>query len=206
MLYPNTILQDKEEAATFQGQHSQGKLHVSESVQEQVLTLCHGNRWGDTLQKELFQWRGFKSSSLVGKLKVRKVACFELVPCSRQKMPPSWVALVWSTHRCSGHTIVCRNQSVRSFTETKQRGEEWSSEQPDPNRFLSLAWASQAEEPSLGSEVCSTNLQTLVAHPTMVFLRALMGLIPASTAIPSWSCWALPSVPLTDVHAHNTAE
>lgn len=88
MLYPNTILQDKEEAATSQGQHSQGKSHVSESVQEQALTLCHGNRWGDTLQKELFQWRGFKSSSLVGKLKVRKVTCFELVPCSRQEMPP----------------------------------------------------------------------------------------------------------------------
>lgn len=45
-------------------------------------------------------WRAFKSSSLVGKLKVRKVAHFELALCSREKMPPPWAALVWSTPRC----------------------------------------------------------------------------------------------------------
>lgn len=39
-------------------------------------------------------WRAGKSSSLLGKLKVRKVACFELVPRSREKMPPPRVALV----------------------------------------------------------------------------------------------------------------
>lgn len=33
-------------------------------------------------------WRAGKSSSLLGKLKVRKVACFDLVPRSREKMPP----------------------------------------------------------------------------------------------------------------------
>lgn len=118
-----------------------------------------------------------------------------------------------STCRCSGHTVVCRNKSVTPFTETKPCGEEWwlcgAVSSLIPTGFYpwlppaTPTWASQTGKPSLKSEGCSTNLQMLPVHPTMVLFRALMGLIPASTTIPSWSCWTLPPIPLTDVHEHN---